>query len=213
MKALDTLLARFPVLHSCHEQILAAAQMIIKCYEADGTIFTCGNGGSAADADHMVGELLKGFTHPRPLPETDQQQLCRIDQADGPLLAKRLQGSLRAFCLMSQMAISTAVANDLGDALAPAQQLYGLGRPGDVLIAFSTSGNARNVALATHVARLRQMQVLGLTGMDGGRLATLADITIKVPAKLTYQVQELHLPVYHALCIAVENHFFPEENC
>ncbi len=209
MEALETLLARYPVLGPCRDSLAAAIAAMIACYDADGTVFTCGNGGSAADADHIVGELLKGFTHPRPLPPADQQHLCKLDPADGPLLAERLQCGLRAFSLMSQTAITTAVGNDLGDALAPAQQLYGLGRPGDVLIALSTSGNARNVALAAQVARFRSMTVIGLTGAGGGRLASLADIAIRVPAQLTYQIQELHLPVYHALCIAVENHFFP----
>ncbi|HQC51828.1 MAG TPA: SIS domain-containing protein [Lentisphaeria bacterium] len=209
MDALETLLFRYPVLAPCRDSLAAAIAALIACYEADGTVFTCGNGGSAADADHIVGELLKGFTHPRPLPPADKQRLRELDPEDGSLLADRLQCGLRAFSLMSQIGITTAVGNDLGDALAPAQQLYGLGRPGDVLIALSTSGNARNVALAVQIAHLRKMTVIGLTGAGGGRLARLADIAIRAPAQQTYQIQELHLPIYHALCIAVENHFFP----
>ena len=209
MEALENLLERFPVLGPCRAAIAAAATAMVACLEADGAVFTCGNGGSAADAEHIVGELLKGFIHPRPLPEGDRQRLRELDPADGALLAERLQCGFRAFCLMSQTAIATAVGNDLGEALAPAQQLYGLGRSGDVLIALSTSGNARNAVLATQVARLRGMTTIALTGAGGGRLATLAEVAIRVPAEQTYQVQELHLPVYHALCIAVENHFFP----
>ena len=204
------LLARYPALAVCEEAMASAIALLISTYEHDGTVFTCGNGGSAADADHIVGELLKGFVRRRPLPTADRTALSCAAGVDGDYLASRLQCGLRAMSLMSQPGLSSAVANDLGGDLGPAQQLYGMGRKGDLLIALSTSGNARNVALACRVAKLKGIPVVGMTGIAGGHLAELADICIKVPERETYRVQELHLPVYHALCRAVEAFFFPE---
>lgn len=204
------LLACYPALAVCEEAMASAIALLISTYEHDGTVFTCGNGGSAADADHIVGELLKGFVRRRPLPTADRAALQRENGVDGDYLASRLQCGLRAMSLMSQQGLSSAVANDLGGDLGPAQQLYGMGRKGDLLIALSTSGNARNVALACRVAKLKGIPVVGMTGIAGGHLAELADICIKVPERETYRVQELHLPVYHALCRAVEAFFFPE---
>jgi len=204
------LLARYPALAVCEGAMASAIALLISTYEHDGTVFTCGNGGSAADADHLVGELLKGFVRRRPLPIADRAALSSVAGVDGDYLASRLQCGLRAMSLMSQQGLSSAVANDLGGDLGPAQQLYGMGRQGDMLIALSTSGNARNVALASRVAKLKGIPVVGMTGMMGGQLAELADICIKVPERETYRVQELHLPVYHALCRAVEAFFFPE---
>lgn len=207
---LGDLLARYPALAVCEEALASAITLLIRTYEHDGTVFTCGNGGSAADADHIVGELLKGFVRRRPLPMAERAALSSIAGVDGDYLASRLQCGLRAMSLMSQQGLSSAVANDLGGDLGPAQQLYGMGRQGDMLIALSTSGNARNVALACRVAKLKGIPVVGMTGMMGGQLAELADICIKVPERETYRVQELHLPVYHALCRAVEAFFFQE---
>ena len=207
---LGDLLARYPALAVCEEALASAITLLIRTYEHDGTVFTCGNGGSAADADHIVGELLKGFVRRRPLPMAERAALSSVAGVDGDYLASRLQCGLRAMSLMSQQGLSSAVANDLGGDLGPAQQLYGMGRQGDMLIALSTSGNARNVALACRVAKLKGIPVVGMTGMMGGQLAELADICIKVPERETYRVQELHLPVYHALCRAVEAFFFPE---
>lgn len=207
---LGDLLARYPALAVCEEALASAITLLIRTYEHDGTVFTCGNGGSAADADHIVGELLKGFVRRRPLPMAERAALSSVAGVDGDYLASRLQCGLRAMSLMSQQGLSSAVANDLGGDLGPAQQLYGMGRQGDMLIALSTSGNARNVALACRVAKLKGIPVVGMTGIAGGHLAELADICIKVPERETYRVQELHLPVYHALCRAVEAFFFPE---
>jgi D-sedoheptulose 7-phosphate isomerase len=207
---LNELLDRYPCLSVCRQAIAAAMDALIECYQRDGMVYTCGNGGSAADADHIVGELLKGFVRRRPLPPADQEFLRDKAGADGDYLATRLQCGLRAMSLLSQPGLLSAVANDLGGDLGPAQQLYGMGRTGDVLIALSTSGNARNVALACQVAKLKGMPIIGMTGEGGGRLAELADICIKVPEKETYRIQELHLPVYHALCQAVEIFFFDE---
>ncbi len=207
---LAELVLRYPSLAICGEEIASAIELVIGAYERDAMVFTCGNGGSAADADHIVGELLKGFIRRRPLPRVDREALSGAAGVDGDYLAAHLQCGLRAMSLMSQQGLSSAVANDLGGDLGPAQQLYGMGRRGDVVIALSTSGNARNVALACRVAKLKGIAIIGMTGMAGGRLAELADICIKVPEKETYRVQELHLPVYHALCRAVEACFFDD---
>jgi len=209
-EVLAELVTRYPSLVVCSGAIELAIRQLINTYERDGMVFTCGNGGSAADADHIVGELLKGFVRRRPLPTADREALQREGGLDGDYLAARLQCGLRALSLMSQQGLSSAVANDLGGDLGPAQQLYGMGRKGDALIALSTSGNARNVALACRVAKLKGISIIGLTGSTGGYLAELADICIRVPENETFRVQELHLPVYHALCQAVESFFFAE---
>ena len=206
--ALDKLIERYPVLESCRQDIIKAYDILFECFRGDGFLFTCGNGGSAADADHIVGELLKGFVLKRPLPDEDKAALEALGEPEGRELADRLQMGFRAMSLMNQTAIFTAAGNDLGGDTGPAQQLNALGRKGDVLLGISTSGNAKNVALACQVAKLRGMKIIGMTGAKGGRLATLADVCIKVPSCETYEVQELHLPVYHAICIAAEEEFF-----
>ncbi|NLF94070.1 MAG: SIS domain-containing protein [Oligosphaeraceae bacterium] len=207
--SLDLLLSRFPELTVCRADIVAAYQLLADCYDHGGCVFTCGNGGSAADAEHIVGELLKGFVRKRPLNERDRQ-IFTAAGADGAVLAERLQYGLRAVCLMSQLAISTAVANDLGGDLGPAQQLFALGQPGDVLIALSTSGNAANVRYAMEVARQRGLHSIGLSAGAGGQLAQMAEVCIRVPAKETYLAQEYHLPIYHCLCIMLEARYFPK---
>ena len=206
--ALAELLERYPVLRDCTEDIVAAYNILYECFEKDGFVFTCGNGGSAADADHIVGELLKGFVLKRPLSQEDKEKLIALGEPEGAELAEKLQMGFRAMSLMNQTAIFTAAGNDLGGDTGPAQQLNALGRKGDVLLGISTSGNAKNVALACQVAKMRGMKIIGLTGYKGGRLASLADVCIKVPAGETFVVQELHLPVYHALCIMAEKSFF-----
>lgn len=206
--ALAELLERYPVLRDCSEDIVKAYEILFECFKGDGFLFTCGNGGSAADADHIVGELLKGFVLKRPLSEEDKNKLNSFGEPEGAELAQKLQMGFRAMSLMSQTAIFTAAGNDLGGDMGPAQQLNALGRKGDVLFGISTSGNAKNIALACQVAKLRGMKIIGLTGYKGGRLASLADVCIKVPAGETFVVQELHLPVYHALCIMIEKSFF-----
>ncbi|NLZ63469.1 MAG: SIS domain-containing protein [Lentisphaerae bacterium] len=206
---LDLLLSRFPELVVCRDDIMAAYRLLADCYDRGGCVFTCGNGGSAADAEHIVGELLKGFVRKRPLNERDRNDFIAAGE-DGAVLADRLQYGLRAVCLMSQTAISSAVANDLGGDLGPAQQLFALGQPGDVLIAISTSGNAANVRYALRVARQRGLRSIGLSAGEGGKLAQLADVCIRVPAKETYLAQEYHLPIYHCLCIMLEARYFPK---
>ena len=208
MKSPYFLYERYPALTCCKEDIEKAAQALKETFKSGGTIYCCGNGGSAADCEHIVGELMKGFIRKRPLAQEEQEELRKIDAVDGAYLAEHLQCGLRAVSLMGQEALSSAVGNDLGGDIAPAQQLLGFARPGDVLLGISTSGNARNIALACKVAKLKRLKIIGMTGEGGGKLASLADVCIKVPAKETYRVQEYHLPIYHALCMMIECRYF-----
>lgn len=207
---LKELLNRYPCLASCEAEILQAAQALIRCYEAGGKVLTCGNGGSCADADHIVGELMKGFLKKRPLSDTQKQTM----KANCPMLEweilDKLQCGLPALSLCSLNALNTAFCNDVDPELIYAQSVLGLGKPGDVLIGMSTSGNAKNVFAAAKTAKALGLTVIGLTGMGGGKLSQAADICIRVPENETFQIQELHLPVYHYLCAAVEAHFFSE---
>ena len=197
---IEDLYASHPALAGCRPAIDGAAAAIIACYEAEGKLLCCGNGGSAADSDHIVGELMKGFLRKRPV--TDP----RIDAE----LRPRLQGALPAIALTHHGALASAFANDVDPVMLYAQQVYGYARPGDVVLGLSTSGNAANVVNALTVAKAMGVVTIAMTGAGGGRLKALADITICVPETETYRVQELHLPDYHALCAAVEAHFYTE---
>jgi len=205
---LDNLINRYPILKECQSSIEQSYEILKTCGTENKMIYTCGNGGSASDAEHIVGELLKGFMNKRPMNKNLAQKFCENNDKDGKLLSENLQCGIRSFCLMSQIGISSAVSNDIGGEFIIAQQLFGLGRKGDVLLALTTSGNARNIELAVKVAHHVGISVIGLTGKSGGILGTLADVCIKVPEVETYKVQELHLPVYHALCQMLEVHFF-----
>lgn len=213
MSALDDLATRHPHFSSLAEPLGQALLVLVDCFKADHTVYVCGNGGSAADAEHIVGELMKGMTRRRPIPEDAREALVAAAPehlaADAGHLAEQLDASLRAVCLSSQSALLTAVINDQGADLGFAQQVYGYGRPGDVLWALSTSGRSRNVLLAALAARARTMSVLALTGVPGQPLGGLADVWISVPATDVGGIQELHRPVYHALCQALEDELFP----
>lgn len=210
--ALEVLLRNYPQLAGCRADILEAAGLLKECYDRDGVVYTCGNGGSCADADHITGELLKGFCKKRPLSADMRRRLaeCSANAEDAALLGGRLQCGLRGISLMSHHAAESAVSNDLGGTLGAAQQLMALGRPGDVLVAISTSGNAENIRYAVAVAHAIGMKVIGMTGRAGGTLGGMADVAIRVPADQTYRIQELHLPVYHALCLMIEEAYFAE---
>ncbi len=206
MDAIKELVQRYPQLTALEDKVRAAADMIIDCYRRGGTVYTVGNGGSAADASHIVGEFMKAFVKPRPVPSEDVEAFKGCP--DGDYLSSRLQCGFRAISLVTQEGITTAVQNDQGWDLGPAQELYSLARKGDVLIGISTSGNARNVHLACQVAKVRGVGIIGLAGKDGGLLAKDSDVAIVVPERETYKIQEFHLPIYHAICIAVEDAFF-----
>ncbi len=205
---LDELLARYPVLGDCRPAIEAGYRILMDCFASGGTLLVCGNGGSAADADHIVGELMKGFLSQRPLPEDMRARIAAADPELGVVIAARLQGALPTIDLAAGVSLPTAFGNDVSAELAFAQAVNGYGRKGGALLGLSTSGNAKNVLAAFCVARALGMKTIGMTGREGGRMNGKCDVLIKVPADATHQVQELHLPVYHCLCAMLEAHFF-----
>ena len=202
------LLERYPSLHTCRGEILAAKEALIACYEAGNKVLLCGNGGSCADCDHIVGELMKGFLLKRPLADSVKEDMKRACPALSEETLSSLQGALPAISLSSYTALNTAFSNDVDPDLIYAQGILGLGRRGDILIALSTSGNSKNVLEAARVAKALGLTVISLTGKDGGALRHVSDICIIAPEEETYKIQELHLPIYHTLCAAVEAHFF-----
>jgi len=201
------LFTRYPALEPCRADVRAAYDLLVSCAAAGGRIFTCGNGGSASDSEHIVGELLKKFKKHRDIPAALRTKLLAAGP-DGARLAETLEGSIGAVSLVSMTGIVSAFANDVAWDAAFAQQLLGLGREGDVLMALSTSGNSRNCVLAATLARALGVKTVSLTGAAGGTLAACADAAIRVPAEETYRVQEYHLPVYHALCAMLEAELF-----
>lgn len=209
-KHIDKLLKRYPVLESCREDIINAYLIMEECYEHDGKLLIAGNGGSAADSEHIAGELMKRFKSSRPVPEDFARKLEAIDPVRGKKLAQNLERGLMAIPLVAHEALSTAYINDVDGLGVFAQQLYGFGRPGDVFLGISTSGNSRNVMSATVVARALGMKVIGLTGAKGGELSEVADVAVKAPETEAYMIQELHLPVYHSWCLMLEDRFFGE---
>ena len=205
---LNELKKRYPVLESVKDSIQAAYEILEACYEDGGKLLIAGNGGSAADSEHIVGELMKGFVKRRPLSEEMKKALMETDPERGSELAEKLQGGLPAIALTNHAALSSAFANDVDGTLSYAQQVNGYGVSKDVFLGISTSGNAENVMYAAVTAKAKGMKVLGLTGKDGGKLAKIADAAIIVPEKETYKIQELHLPIYHALCLMLEERFY-----
>ena len=197
---------RMPALQCCEESIKGAFYLLRESFLKGGKLLLCGNGGSAADCQHIVGELMKSFILKRPIPP-EQRQLLR-ETFPEESLSDQLQGALPAISLISHSSLYSALLNDVGCDLVFAQQVYGFGKEGDVLLAISTSGNARNVILAAKTARAFGMKTIALTGRSGGGLAALCDIAVKVPADETAAVQEYHQPVYHALCAMLEAEFF-----
>jgi len=210
METIAELTARYPGLADCAAEIEKAAELIMDAYRKGGCIFTCGNGGSAADADHIVGELMKGFIKKRPVPAEFREKVRAASPGDGDFLADNLQCGLPAVSLHSQSGFLTAFFNDVEPAMIYGQALYALGKAGDVLIAISTSGNSANVVNAAKIAKAMGVRVISLTGEKACALDCYADAAVHVGARETYRVQELHLPVYHWLCARVEEEFFAE---
>lgn len=198
---LDSLLQRKPQLQACREGLLESFGAIRDALRSGGKLLLCGNGGSAADAEHWAGELLKGFCSKRALSETEREQLP-------PELADKLQGALPVIPLTGFLSLSTAFANDVDPAMIFAQLVWALGRRGDAIVGISTSGNARNVCLAMQTARARGLATIGLTGQSGGALRPLVDHCIRAPETETYLIQELHLPLFHCLSLMLEEEFF-----
>ena len=206
IESLSELTARYPKLKNCEADIRRSADLLIDCFESGHRLYLCGNGGSAADADHIVGELMKGFLKRRPLSPAEKTRFSPEDA----VLAESLMGGLPAISLHSQASLLTAYINDANAAMVYAQALYSLGQPGDVLLAISTSGNSENIVFAAKTARALGMNVITLTGDQPCRLDALSHIAIHAGERETYRVQELHLPIYHWLCAAIEDHFFAE---
>ncbi len=205
---LNELIERYPVLAGIKDDIRKVYEIMEQCYAAGGKLLIAGNGGSAADSEHIVGELMKGFVMRRPLSGEMREALAAADPVRGAELAEKLQGGLPAIALTNHAALSSAFANDVDGMLSYAQQVCGYGKPGDVFLGISTSGNAENVMYAAVTARAKGMKVVGLTGKSGGKLAEFADASIVVPEQETYRIQELHLPIYHTLCLMLEARFY-----
>ena len=207
-KHIELLVERYPSLAPIKDDIVAAYLLLAESYQNGRKLLIAGNGGSAADAEHMVGELMKSFKLRRKVENDFAQKLIAEDQELGKVLAENLQGALPAIALDGHLSLSTAYMNDCEPLLCFAQQVNGFGRPGDVFVGISTSGNSKNVLYAAVAARAKGIKVLGLTGANDSKLKELSDVCIQVPQTETYMVQELHLPIYHCLCLMLEDKFF-----
>lgn len=205
---INMLIERYPKLESVRQSIVDAYFIMEECYKHDGKLLIAGNGGSAADSEHIAGELMKRFKVPRPVTYEYAERLKAIDPLIGKELAKNLERSLMAIPLVAHEALTTAYINDVDGLGVFAQQLFGLGREGDVFLGISTSGNSKNVMNAAVVAKASRIKVIGLTGSDGGMLAKVADVIVRAPEIETYMIQELHLPIYHCWCMMLEERFF-----
>lgn len=210
MKYIKQLIERYPALSVCEKDIRAAADTLIASYEKGGKLLVAGNGGSASDSDHICGELLKSFVKIRKPGADFLSKLKKIDADTGAYLSDKLQGSLPAIALTNQSALMTASLNDVDGNVMFAQQVNGYGKPDDVFLGITTSGNSADVIYATVVAKAKGLKTIALTGKTGGKIKNLADISIVVPANETFMIQEYHLPVYHALCLEIEEHFWKE---
>ena len=208
---IDLLILRYPQLIVAKDCIVEAYQILEESYTNDGKLLVAGNGGSAADAEHIVGELMKGFVNPRKLEAEYSDALITVNKELGRVLSENLQGALPAIALDGQLALTTAYLNDCEPLLCFAQQVNGYGRKSDVFLGISTSGNSRNILYAATVAKAKGMKVIGLTGEKDSKLSEISDTCIQVPETETYKIQELHLPVYHCLCLMLEDTFFGKE--
>ena len=210
MDYIKELIERYPALAVCEKGIRAAASAIIDSYKAGGKLIVAGNGGSAADSDHITGELLKSFVKKRKPEQKFLDALSAIDSDTGSYLSDKLQGSLPAIALTNNSALMTASLNDVDGNVLFAQQVMGFGKKGDVFLGISTSGNSKDVIYALAVAKALGVKTVALTGKTGGKCKAVADISIVVPENETFKIQELHLPVYHALCLTIEEYFWKE---
>jgi len=205
---LQQLVDRYPKLESIKNDIKASFDIIVNSYARGGKLLIAGNGGSAADAEHIVGELMKSFIKKRKLPEAFIRKIETYDSEIASYLIPRLQPGLPAIALSGHASLNTACINDIDGNITFSEQVYGYGKSGDVFFGISTSGNSKNILYATATAKAKELKTIALTGFDGGRLKTIADISIIVPEKETFKIQELHLPVYHCLCLMIEEYFF-----
>ena len=208
-KIIEELIERYPLLGANKDEIVKAVDCIVEAFKSGNKILCCGNGGSAADSLHIVGELMKAFVRKRKVSADWKEKLSSCK--DSEYITANLQMALPAISLVSEAGLLTAYANDVAPDMNFAQQVFGQGKKGDVLFAISTSGNSKNVIYATEVARAMEIKVIGLTGGEGGILKSLSDVLINVPQKETFKIQELHLPVYHAICLAIEEEFYHDD--
>ena len=208
MDHLQQLIERYPRLEPVRSDIKAAFDVIVESYTGGGKLLIAGNGGSAAEAEHIAGELMKTFAKQRKLPDSFIADIDKIDSEIAQYLVPRLQPGLPAIALSGHASLNTACINDIDGNITFAQQVYGYGKEGDVLLCISTSGNSKNVLYASAVAKAKKLRVIGLTGASGGKLKSFTDVCICVPETETYKIQELHLPVYHLLCLMLEDYFF-----
>lgn len=206
----ELIFTRYPELKECRQDMEKALEILKDCVKAGGKLLLCGNGGSAADCDHIAGECLKGFLKKRSLSSDEKEGWLQAYGEEGAMVADKLQGGICAIDLPGFTAPISAVINDTDAQLIYAQLVWAMGQPGDVLIGLSTSGGAKNVKYAAQAAKQKGMQVISLTGKKESPLSELADAAIRVPVQETYMVQELHLPVYHWLCAALEDTVFED---
>ncbi len=206
VKIFDELFKRYPELLTCKDSVSKAFSLLLATYKNDGKVLVCGNGGSAADSEHIVGELMKGFNYKRELSPEQKALFSEID--NGGYIADHLQGALPAISLVSEKGLMTAFINDVEADLVFAQQVFGYLKKGDVLFALSTSGNSVNIVNAAKTAKALGGKVVSITGKDGGMLKAFSDASIVVPSDKTYIIQEYTLPVYHAICAALESEMF-----
>ncbi len=206
----EDLIKRYPILEKCKQQIIEAYELLVDCYKNGNKLLVAGNGGSCADSEHIVGELMKGFKSNRDLDENLKNKLKSIDPIYGEELSKKLQGSLPAIALDAHQGLNTALINDIenGGLYIYAQQIVGYGNKDDVFLAISTSGKSKNIIYACITAKAKGLKVIGLTGKDGGELAKIADVSIVIPSNETFMIQELHLPIYHCWCLMLEEYFY-----
>jgi D-sedoheptulose 7-phosphate isomerase len=207
-KILNNLINRYPKLNIISDDIGDAFEILVKLFSNNGTLFVAGNGGSAADAEHIVGELMKSFVLSREVDEKFKNSFEAEYGAEGRAIAEKLEMGFKAISLNGHPALSSAFLNDVDGSMTFAQQLFILGDEADVMLGISTSGNADNIAKALKVAKIKGLKTILLTGKDGGICRELADCVIKIPENETYIIQEYHLPVYHALCLMVEDYFY-----
>lgn len=207
-KYINSLLGSYPKLNVCKNDIIQAYEILRKCYSQHHKLLICGNGGSAADSEHIVGELMKGFTLPRKVPAEMSKKFTQVDNDLGNVLAEILQGALPSIALTTHTALSTAFMNDCQPVLVFAQQVYGYAQKGDCFLGISTSGNSQNVLYAAVVAKAQGLSLIGLTGAKQNKLERYCDVCIHVPETETYKIQELHLPIYHCICLMLEDYFF-----
>lgn len=207
---IENLIYSYPDLKDCRENILEAYSILKGCYDNGGKVLVCGNGGSASDSEHIVGELMKGFLQKRKIRKEDTEKIKARYPENWEYLTRNLQGTLPAMSLVSQTSLAYAFINDVAPDMVFAQQIYGYAKPEDVLIGLSTSGNSKNVVNAVKIASAFDIKTIGMTGKDGGVMKNICDVTITAPSTETYRIQEFHLPIYHALCAMLEAEYFEE---